>query len=101
MIFAADYCRAGIGVDGLEAAEGGRVASGAGQQRVAHAVERGAALFGESDANGVKAVIQDDGSGGGFAFEDGSGINGHFVEGEAGARGDDRIHLKGYGGGTY
>ena len=57
-------------------------------------IERAAAGFRKTDADGIDAVIENDGSGGGFAFENGGGVDGDFFRSEAGASGGGGIDLK-------
>ena len=74
--------------------------SGAGvEDCVLYGIEGGSVVFGEADADGVGAAVDDHGIVGGETVEDGGGVFGHFGGGEAEAGGDDGIDLEA-GGGT-
>ena len=50
-------------------------------------------VCGEAYANGVGAVVENNGRRRRFALHDGAGVQFHFLRSEAGSRGDRRIHL--------
>src|SRR5258708_35049809 len=56
-------------------------------------------IVGEADANGVRTSVLDDAVLNGDALNDGAGIGGDLLRGEAEARGDGRVDAK-RGGGT-
>src|SRR4029077_14031026 len=91
------FVLAGFGGNGGERTEGCSSTGAAGEQGVTHAIEGGTILGGETYADGVGAVVDDDGCGGRLAFQDSSSVNGDLLRRESGAGGNDRIDLIGYG----
>src|SRR6266403_1936917 len=67
-ILATDFRLSRIHGESRQGAKRRRSASRAGQQSVAHTVERSTILFGKANANGVGAVIQNDWGGGRLTF---------------------------------
>src|SRR5260370_12455957 len=57
-IFAPDFRLPGFRDERSQGAERGRAAGGAGDQRIAHTVERRTALLGQADANRIGAIIE-------------------------------------------
>src|SRR6516164_9502462 len=92
-ILAADFRLAGIGGHRGKRTERGGAPRCAGEKSVAHPAQGRAILLREAHANRVGAIVQNNGRGRGFAFENSGGIGGDFFRGEAGAGGDGGVHL--------
>src|SRR5215469_4246600 len=93
-VLAANFILAGVAVERGEAAESSGASGCADDGSVHHLIERGAGRVREADADGIDAVVQDDGGGGGFAFEDGGSVDGDLFGSEAGASGGGCVDLK-------
>ncbi len=83
----------GFGDEGSQRAERGRAAGGAGDQGIAHTVQRRTALLGKADANRIRAIVEDHGGCGRLAFQYGGGVHGDFLRREPGARSDSGNYL--------
>ena len=90
-VLAPDLRLPGFVFKSRERAERGVLAGGADDHRVADLVEGGARVLGKAHADGVGAVVHDDRRGGGFALQDGAGVELDFLRREAGARGHNGI----------
>src|SRR5712692_7947771 len=96
-ILSANFRLAGIGADGGQRAERGSMSRGASQQGIAHAIEGRAILLGEANANGVGAVVQDDGRWRRLTFQNGGCVRGYFFWRETRPGGNSGVHLKRHG----
>src|SRR5258708_2475391 len=95
-ILPANFRLAGIRGYGGQRAECGSVSRGASQQGIAHAIEGGTILLGEANANGVGAIVQDDGRRGRLTFQNGHCVRGYFFRGETRPCSYSGVHLKRY-----
>src|SRR5260370_16651416 len=92
----ANFRLGGIRGYGGQRAECGSVSRGASQQGIAHAIEGGAILLGEANANGVGAIVQDDGRRGRLTFQNGHAVRGYLFRGETPPSNSSVLHLKPY-----
>src|SRR5205814_7872004 len=100
-VFAANLLFAGVVFDGGDGAEGGGLAGGTVDEGVLNGVEGSAMLVVETDANGVGAAVLDGAVCNRNAFDNGGGIGGDLLCGEAEARGDGGVDAKCGGGAAY
>src|SRR5271155_710817 len=97
-IFAANFRLTGVGTNSSEGAQSRRVTGAAGEQGVAHLIERGAIPRWKSHANGVGAVADDDGGCRWLPFQNSGGVGGDLFGSETRTSGDDRVDLISDGG---
>src|SRR5579859_2042281 len=69
-IFATNFSLSLIGGEGGQRAESGGASSGTDNRGVHHLLERGTAGVRKTNADGIDAIVENDGSGGRFALED-------------------------------
>src|SRR5262249_57147363 len=84
-----------------ESTERGGFPGGADEESVAHALEGGAIFIGEANADSVGAVVENNGSRGGSAFENGFSVDADFLRGKTATRGNYGIDLVSDGGATH